>query len=173
MNSISDKNYIVKPLEKKLENLSETDNVKFREYLASGDIISANKLIGTQFSISGPVVHGKGLGRTVGMPTANIKVPEDSLLPLSGVYGVSSILDGRRVAGLVNLGTRPSVDDSSKITIEVYFLDFEGDLYGREISISFLHYLRPILKLPGIEAVKEQVLKDVVAFKEFLKEENC
>ena len=136
-----------------------------RSELTDGDLHTANRLLGRPFTIYGEVVHGKALGRTVGMPTANLKAPENKLMPKFGVYGSLSDIDNVSVMGLTNLGRRPSVDDFSYITIETFLLDFSGDIYGERIALELHAYIRGVVKFPNLEAVKAQVDKDIQAIR--------
>lgn len=136
-------------------------SARVRAALADGDAALAAELLGRPFSIRGTVVHGKALGRTVGMPTANLEVAPEKTLPRYGVYVVSADIDGRVALGVTHIGPRPSVDDEARVTIETHFLDFSGELYGKTIELRLVSYLREIVKLDGIEAVRRQVAIDV------------
>ena len=112
------------------------------------------------FTLSGTVVHGKGLGRTVGLPTANIKT-DASLKDLGkGVYSTLIYIDGRKFMSVTNVGTRPSVDDSSEITIETNIIDFDEDIYDKTVKLEFYFFIRSIKKFSSLEDVKKQVDKD-------------
>lgn len=111
--------------------------------------------------ITGIVIYGNQLGRTVGMPTANFDYQD---VNLEGVYVSKVILpDGRIRPGLTNIGTKPSVDDSGKKNIETYIIDFSGDLYGRRLTIEVFDKIRDIKKFSSLNEVKEQVDKDLKA----------
>src|SRR5690554_6303008 len=118
-------------------NVSST---KIREALKNGDITLANTYLGEEFELNGEVEHGKKLGTKLGYPTANIDIKSDvKLVPKNGVYATRVTLEnGAEHFGLVSIGERPTVDDSGKITIEVYLLDFEGDLYGTQLCLKML-----------------------------------
>lgn len=134
---------------------------KIRKLLSSAGLDKANELLGRPYSISGKVVHGKALGRTIGMPTANTKLDTVKFLPAYGVYVTKARLDGADYLGLTHIGPRPSVDNEDRISIETFFMDFAGHIYDTDLKIDFLYYLRPILKLAGIEAVGQQVKLDM------------
>lgn len=136
--------------------------------IAEGSLKKANKLLGYPYLIMGEVMHGKALGRTVGMPTANIGYKPHKQMPAHGVYGTISDIDGREVKGLTNIGKRPSVDDYSYVTIEAFLLAFSGDLYGRIITLELHAYIRGVVKFNSIEEVKAQVNKDVESIKTYL-----
>lgn len=147
-------------------------STKIRTALETGTIELANEYLGYPYFFNGMVQKGKQLGRTIGFPTANIKIPEIyKLLPKNGVYIVKSLIDNQTVFGMMNIGTNPTVHGSSQ-SIEVHFLDFEGDLYNQNIQISVLKYLRSEQKFDSIELLKKQLEKDKQAtisyFKKFI-----
>lgn len=112
------------------------------------------------FTLKGTVVHGKGLGRTVGLPTANIK-SENSVDALKrGVYSTLIYIDHRKFMSVTNVGTRPSVDDSDEITIETNIIDFDEDIYDKTVKLEFYFFIRGISKFASLEDVKKQVDKD-------------
>lgn len=122
------------------------------------------------FTLTGTVVHGKGLGHTVGMPTANLDTGAGSLSdpPLKeGVYSTLCHIGGETIPGVTNVGRRPTVDRSSSFTIETLLLDFCRDIYGATMTVEFYQYLRPVQKFPTLLAVKEQVEKDSIRTKNF------
>lgn len=145
-----------------------TDWIK--QELLEGDLKIANHLLGRPYQIFGEVVHGKALGRTVGMPTANLQAPARKLMPQFGVYGTLSDIDGDAVMGLTNIGQRPSVDDHSYVTIETFLLDFSKDIYGKRIVLELRAYIRGVVKFPNLEAVKAQVDRDIEAIRNELQE---
>ena len=112
--------------------------------------------------MSGRIVHGKSIGRTLGFPTANIKVKEEyKLHPKNGVYLIESIINKKQVFGMMNIGIKPTLDKSSK-TIEVNFFEFEGDLYNTEITVSIKQFIRDEIKFDSLELLKSQIQKDKV-----------
>jgi len=116
--------------------------------------------------LKGKVVHGKGLGRTVGMPTANLQITEGNL-PQAGVYATKVKLGERIMNSVTNIGTRPSVDNDCDITVEINILDFNEDIYGESIALEICKFLRPIYKFDNLQAVQRQVKKDIVAAETF------
>ena len=118
-------------------------------------------------TLTGEVVHGKGLGRTVGMPTANLLVLEGEL-PKAGVYAGRVEVGGNQYKAVTNIGKRPSVDREQQVTVESFILDFEGDLYGRQIKLELVRYLRPVQKFSGLEGVLEQVKKDIAEAEKYV-----
>ena len=113
------------------------------------------------YIVKGEVVHGKALGRTVGRPTANLKAEKDTKIPPSGVYATIGIIDGKRYKAVTNVGTRPSVDNDNRVTIETFFLELNEDLYGKNITLEFLEFIRPTIKFENLEQVSVQIQKDI------------
>ena len=112
--------------------------------------------------MSGRIVHGNSIGRTLGFPTANIEVKEEyKLLPKNGVYLIESIINKKQVFGMMNIGIKPTLDKSSK-TIEVNFFEFEGDLYNTKITVSIKQFIRDEIKFDSLELLKSQIQKDKV-----------
>lgn len=136
--------------------------------IRDGRIDIANQLLGHTYKMLGEIVHGKALGRTVGMPTANLKVANNKLLPQNGVYATMSTIDERLVQGLTNIGRRPSVDDNDYITIETFLLDFSEDIYGKKIELDIHSYIRGVKKMNNIEEVKQQVDEDIRSVRKYL-----
>lgn len=131
-----------------------------RKALATGDIDTANNNLGRPYSISGKVVSGDKLGRKIGFPTANIKINESlKLIPTNGVYAVNVIINHKKYNGMLNIGTRPTVD-GKHASIEVNIFDFDEDIYGREVKVSFVQKIRSENKFPDLEELKQQLIKD-------------
>jgi riboflavin kinase/FMN adenylyltransferase len=132
-----------------------------RKKILEGDIDEANQLLGYPYRFSGLVVEGNKLGRTIGFPTANIKINDTAkLIPGFGVYIVIVKLEnGSEFRAMMHLGDRPSINDSSR-SIEVHILGFEGDLYGQEITVMLMGKLRDIIQFSDLEALKTQLLLD-------------
>jgi riboflavin kinase/FMN adenylyltransferase len=132
-------------------------STKIRNALLEGNIELAANYLGYDYSLTGIIFKGKQLGRTLGYPTANITIEEDyKLIPNNGVYVAKSVLNGKTVFGMMNIGTRPTVD-GTKQTIEINFFDFKQDLYGQKITISLLHRMRSEQKFESIDALKNQL----------------
>ena len=135
-------------------------STKIRNALLEGNIELATNYLGYDYSFTGIIIKGKQLGRTIGYPTANITIEEDyKLIPNNGVYIAKSILNGKTVFGMMNIGNRPTVD-GTKQTIEINFFDFKQDLYGQKITIFLLHRMRSEQKFESIDALKNQLGKD-------------
>lgn len=144
-------------------------STKIRNALDAGNIALANEYLGYNYFLSGKVIHGKQLGRTINFPTANIQIEEDyKLIPQNGVYIVKSFIAGNLVYGMMNIGTNPTVD-GKKQSIEVHYLDFEGDLYDQNIAVEFLQRIRSEEKFPSFDALRQQIENDRITAKEFIK----
>ena len=138
-------------------------STKIRKALLEGNVAMANEYLGYDYSLSGTVVKGKQLGRTIGFPTANLKIEENyKLIPKNGVYIVKSILDQKTVFGMMNIGFNPTVAGEN-LTIEIHYFDFDANLYEQKISVSILSYLRPEQKFDSVAVLKEQLQKDAAA----------
>lgn len=135
-------------------------STKIRTALAEGTISLANEYLGYNYFFSGTVIKGNQLGRTIGFPTANIQIKEDyKLIPKIGVYIVKSYLQEELIYGMMNIGNRPTVNGTNQ-TIEVHFLNFNEDLYGQEITIELLEFIREEQKFDSLDALKNQIQKD-------------
>lgn len=143
-------------------------STKIRNALYDGNIHLANEYLGYNYFLTGIVVKGKQLGRTIGFPTANLKIEEDyKLIPQNGVYVVKSTMDQKEVFGMMNIGTNPTVGGQFQ-TIETNFLDFSGDLYDKELKIELLYRIRSEEKFASLEALKEQISKDKLATQDYI-----
>ena len=137
-----------------------------RNFIKSGNMNMASSMLGRDFSVKGGVIKGKQIGRTIGYPTANIIYPLDVVEPPFGVYAVSVDLpDGTSYKALANFGVSPTISNDGIKILEVYLLNFDGDLYGKEISVNFLKMIRPELKFDSLEALKMQISFDIQALK--------
>ena len=135
-------------------------STKIRNALTQGDIKTATKYLGRPYEISGLVVRGQQIGRSIGFPTANIKVEDQyKLLPKDGAYAVQVQVNGLRYKAMLNIGDRPTVEGDKK-TIEAHLIDFHGDLYGLELAIYFEAFLREEKKFDSLEALKNQLMLD-------------
>jgi riboflavin kinase/FMN adenylyltransferase len=135
-------------------------STKIRTALAQGDISTANKYLGRPYDLSGQVVKGQQIGRSLGFPTANIQIAEDyKLLPRDGAYAVHAEVNSIQYKAILNIGDRPTVDGQKK-TIEAHLIDFEGDLYGQELRVYFQEFLREEKKFESLDALKNQLVVD-------------
>lgn len=127
------------------------------------DFDAFSRLCGRPYMMIGEVLHGKGLGRTVGMPTANLGLAPNKKKPPEGVYATLTRIDGEVFKGLTNIGRRPSVDNDTKISTETLLLDFSRDIYGKKIELYVCAFIRNVAKFAGLAEVQKQVQKDIVA----------
>ncbi len=144
-------------------------STEIRKLVSTGDVKAAADLLGNLYGLSGPVIHGDHRGKGLGFPTANIDYPAEKILPANGIYACWAWLDGQRYAAAVNIGVRPTVrEDQTVPNAEAYLLDFDDDLYGRQLRLEFVARLRDELKFPSLEALIEQMHRDVEKTREIL-----
>lgn len=143
------------------ENNRDISSTYIREEIAKGNLEKANHLLGYEFLIKGEVVHGNALGRTMGMPTINLATPKEKLLPPNGVYVSRVEIQGRFYRGVSNVGRKPTIEGENPVLVETYIFDWDKDLYGEEVVVSLLHYLRPEKKFTGVEELSKQMKKDL------------
>lgn len=151
----------------------DVSSSKIRKALLNGDVEKATKMLGKPYTISGAVVHGRGIGREIGYPTANIEPDRDKLLPRAGVYKVE--IEGleedgqrnedRRTA-ILNIGNNPTISNDSNTTLEVHIPDYDHNLYGRPLTLRFLRYIREERRFDSIAELQQQIAKDLRAMRE-------
>tara|TARA_R110002124_G_scaffold17532_3_gene73147 strand:+ start:2991 stop:3923 length:933 start_codon:yes stop_codon:yes gene_type:complete len=166
------KTYDFEVLEISAQELDDVaiSSTKIRNALKAGDIETANNYLGYPFMVSGNVVKGKALGRTMQYPTANLQLDETyKLIPKNGVYIVRSIIDDKVVFGITSIGTNPTVGGTQK-TIETFFLDLDKDLYGKKLKIEFLSHVRDEETFESLEELKDAIQNDETIAREFLKQ---
>ena len=144
-------------------NISST---QIRNALLNGNIVLANEMLGYNYSLSGTIVHGKKIGRTIGYPTANIDVDVLKLLPKKGAYIVDVFLKNQHYKGMLSIGTNPTVNGNS-LSVEVYILDFDDDIYGQEISVNFREFLHEEITFNGLEELVVRLDEDKKLTSEF------
>ncbi len=143
-------------------------STKIRLALQAGNVTLANEYLGYAYALTGKVVKGKQIGRTIGFPTANLHIAEDyKLIPKIGVYVIQSEIFGQTVFGMMNIGTNPTVA-GDKLSVEVNFFDFDADLYGHHLQVSLLGYLREEQKFESLEALKLAIEQDSKSAIEFI-----
>ena len=136
-------------------------STKIRTALKEGAIKEANQFLGYPFMLNGSVVKGKGLGKTIQFPTANLKIEESyKLIPKKGVYLVHALIDNELVYGMLNIGTNPTVSAANTLSVEVFFFNFNKNLYDTELSIHILDRIRDEIKFTDLEALKVQLERD-------------
>lgn len=139
-----------------------------RELLTQGRVAEADTFLGHPHVLSGTVVSGRHLGRTLGIPTANLHLPEGVIVPRFGVYACRALAEGKVYPAVTNVGTRPTVG-GHHITVEPWLLDYDGDLYGKKITLEFLDFLRPEQKFDSLEDLKATILKNAEQTREIVK----
>jgi riboflavin kinase / FMN adenylyltransferase len=137
-----------------------------RRALERGDVAAAQGALGRPYSVSGTVISGQRLGRTLGVPTANLALDPTNRLA-HGVYAVRVDVGGKRLPGVASFGVRPTVDNGAPL-LEVHLLDFHGDLYGREIEVEFISHIRPELNFDSLDALKAEMAGDIARAREIL-----
>lgn len=151
-----------------VEKINEQDieditisSTKIRSALQQGDIKLANKLLGYSYSTSGIVTHGDSIGRTLGFPTANISIkPEYQLIEKTGVYATITKVNGKDYPSMTYIGRRPTISNGLPTSTETYIMDFDGDLYGKEIRVTFVDRVRDEMTFDNLERLKSQIQED-------------
>ncbi len=134
-----------------------------RAAIAEGDMSRAANMLGRPWSVCLPVLHGKALGRTIGVPTLNQVFPAGHILPAFGVYATRCRVGEAEYAAVTNVGVRPSVDDGDAVTCESHLLDFSGDLYGLDARVDFYRYLRPEQRFDSLDKLRAAIAGDIAA----------
>lgn len=143
------------------DGLITASSTNIRLFLEKGDVKNASHILGRYHSITGRVVHGKEIGRTINFPTANIEACENIFIPQNGVYSARVLIDGSYYSALTNIGDNPTVNNNGNITIETNILDFEDNIYNKNIKVEFIDRIRDEKKFNSLEELKEQIKKDI------------
>lgn len=147
---------------------ARVSSTRVRESLAAGDLAAASRLLGRNYSVHGTVERGRQLGRTLGFPTANLAVRREQLPP-AGVYATRTRIGGEIFDGVANLGHRPTVDGAgAELRLEVHLFGLDREIYGEDVEVEFVDFLREERRFDGLEALKEQIGRDVEAAKAVL-----
>ena len=139
-----------------------------RTLLEAGKMEEAGAFLGHPHILTGEVVSGRKLGRTLGIPTANLSIPEGVVQLPFGVYACKALADGNEYLAVTNIGNRPTVG-GHRVTVEPWLLDFEGDLYGKELTLFFYRFLRPEQKFSSLDTLKEEILKNAAETRKFFE----
>lgn len=145
----------------------EISSTYIREELKLGHMEQVNQLLGYAYSVTGEVLHGRQIGRTLGMPTTNVLPKEQKLLPPNGVYATRTLIAGEVFEGITNIGYKPTVGGETRKGVETYLFDLDRNLYGEIIQVQFYGYERPERRFPSLEALKAQIESDVAWGREF------
>ena len=141
-----------------------------RQQIAHGALAFAADKLGRYYSVAGPVIPGDGRGHTIGIPTANIDVPAEKVIPLNGVYACWGLVDGKRHRAVVNIGVRPTFTGGDVIPrVEAHLLEYSSDLYGKTVTLEFIERLRGEQKFPSVDALVTQIRNDIEKAKELLQ----
>lgn len=152
--------YDLTVVEKAMDGEREISSTYIREELAAGRIEKANELLGYTYSIQGRVVHGKHLGTGMGFPTVNLLPPSQKHLPAFGVYLSEVEIDGKLYPGITNIGRKPTIKGEHPAGVETHIYDWTRDIYGKDVKVRFLTFMRPERKFDSVEDLKAQVLHD-------------
>ena len=145
-------------------NDEKISTTRIKKLLANGDVEGANALLGFNYFIAGSIVKDRGIGKTLGFPTANIETDIERQPLKKGVYVGKAIIENKEYTALINYGDRPTFNEK-KAVLEAYFIDFNGDLYGEKIKVSFIKFIREIKAFSSKEELSEQIKKDLIIAK--------
>ena len=146
---------------------TRVSSTHIRSLLEQGEMEQVNLFLGHPHFLSGVVVEGRKLGRTIGIPTANVEIPAQLAVPKLGVYACKADVDGKLYTAVTNIGSRPTVG-GHEVRAESWLLDFEGDLYGKQLTLAFHHFLRPEQKFDSLDELKAQILQDAQRVRKLL-----
>ena len=147
-------------------------STRIRALLAAGDVAAANRLLGYPYYLRGEVLHGKALGRTLGMPTVNQRFADGCVVPAHGVYYTTAEVDGTVLPAVTNVGTRPTVSAEDAVDAETHILHYGGDLYGKTVTVRFLARGRAETKFADAEALCAAVMRDIAAAEAYFEKEG-
>lgn len=154
-------------MQKMQEDGRDISSTFIREELTAGHLQKANQLLGYEFFVRNTVVHGRQLGRTIGIPTINMCIAPDKLLPPYGVYVTRTVIGENCYMSVSNVGCKPTIEGENPIGVETYILDFCRELYGQTVRIDFLEFVRPEQKFASIDALQAQMRKDIAVSRKF------
>jgi riboflavin kinase / FMN adenylyltransferase len=154
-------NFEVKEISAQDINEINVSSTKIRKALETGDIDLANQYLGYNFCLTGKVIEGRRIGNTIGYPTANLFIEdEQKIIPMIGVYAVKAVVDGNEHKAMLNIGTNPTVNSLNNISVEVHLLNFNQDIYGKEVTLKFVKRLREEVKFENLDQLKNQLQSD-------------
>ncbi len=157
-------NFVVEEIPAQEINQLNVSSTRIRKAIEAGEIQTANDFLGYTFFITGKVVKGKQLGRTIGYPTANLLIEDnDKLIPKIGVYAVNVVLNNLSYKGMLNIGTNPTTDADNKVKIEVNIFDFDKDIYGETLKVEFVKWIRNEEKFANLDELKQALANDKIA----------
>ncbi len=141
-----------------------------REYLSKGDIAKANEMLGRSYSIEGQIIHGRELGRTIGIPTTNVRMPAEQFVPLKGVYVTRNYIEGELVYGVTNIGFKPTVN-GHHLLAETNLFNFYKDVYDRMMKIELLEFIRPEKKFGSVMELQSEMENNILYAKSYVKKQ--
>ncbi|MBE5869812.1 MAG: bifunctional riboflavin kinase/FAD synthetase [Lachnospiraceae bacterium] len=150
----------------------EISSTRVRQAVLKADMEEAQALLGEPFSVSGEVLHGNALGRTIGFPTINLVVPKQKILPPNGVYFSDVWIDGKIFHGITNIGNKPTVGDGYALGLETFLYDFNRDIYGRAVRVSLLHFVRKEQRFRDFAQLKDAISENVLQGKQYFRIES-
>ena len=156
-------------LDKLKDSNRDISSTYVREKIADGNIRKANELLGYNYFIKSEILHGQKLGRRIGIPTINMILPANKLLPPNGVYVTEVLVEGNIYMGVTNVGCKPTVSEERIVGVETYIDNFNKDLYGEKIVVSFLDFIRPEMKFSSVEELKTQMQSDIMVARKCYK----
>ena len=153
-------------VEKEQYHNRDISSTAIREKILAGEMKEVNEMLGHPYMIIGKVEQGKKLGRTLGLPTANILPDETKLLPPKGVYKTMVNVAGKRYQGITNIGINPTVESGMQVKAETHILDYNADIYNEIVQVEFYDFIRPERTFESVEELKAQIEKDIEACRE-------
>lgn len=160
---------IVEKMQYKGEDISST---RVRDLIAEGNMEEANYLLGYEYFVTEKVTHGNALGREIGFPTANQQPSSNKLLPPNGVYASKVLVDGKEYLGISNIGCKPTIKGEYPVGVETFIYDFSDDIYGKEITVSLVKFIRPEQKFASVEDLSKQLKRDTAYGLEYLTQRD-
>ena len=134
---------------------------RIKAELEKGNIQAVNKMLGYNYGVEGTVIHGNHVARDLGFPTANVLFPEECVLPQKGVYISDTFIDGMVFRGITNIGTRPTLTEDEQAVVETYMIDLDQDIYGFDINVTLLKFVRPEQKFDSVDELVEKVNQNI------------
>lgn len=142
---------------------------RIRTALKNGDVNSANDMLGRPFYLKGRVIRGKGIGKEIGFPTANISIPQRIIIPRPGVYAVIGTIEGERYIGVTNVGFAPTIKRENNISVETYLIDLNRDIYDLLVKLEFIEWIRPEIKFDSIDQLISRIRIDIETARQIIQ----
>ena len=155
--------FTAKKIEKVIMDENTISSTLIRRLISTGEVTTAARYLGEPYMVRGRIVHGKALGRRIGIPTLNQVPPEDKLLPPFGVYYSDVLIGEKKYCGVTNIGIKPTVSEEKRVTVETYLYDFRDDIYGETATVQLLTHRRPEMKFGSLEELKKTMEQDIQA----------